>query len=210
MGSRKRKRDSGTQQLISKFFKSPTAKRPVKPKNESHARTSSFFKPSIKTRVTEEENVISMKYTDMSTHVSKQETKEEPTTSSYLQIYQQRQVTNRKHKVKITKLSQISSSLSNVDSAPKPTNQTSPEKPRIQLSPEQKYILDAALDGKSFFFTGCAGTGKSFLLREIVRELRKRYHKNRIYVTAPTGVSACNIGGCTLHRFVSCEFTVNG
>lgn len=43
------------------------------------------------------------------------------------------------------------------------------------------------------FFTGSAGTGKSFLLREIVKELRKVKPTDSIFVTATTGIAACNI-----------------
>lgn len=53
------------------------------------------------------------------------------------------------------------------------------------------------------FYTGSAGTGKSVLLREIIRVLRKRYSKtpDAIAVTASTGIAACNIGGVTIHSF---------
>ena len=52
-------------------------------------------------------------------------------------------------------------------------------------------------EGKSFFITGKAGTGKTRLLGEIVRESRAR-GKN-IVVAAPTGVAAKNAEGQTLH-----------
>ena len=52
-------------------------------------------------------------------------------------------------------------------------------------------------EGKSFFITGKAGTGKTRLLGEIVRECRAR-GKN-IAVTAPTGIAAKNAEGQTLH-----------
>lgn len=46
-----------------------------------------------------------------------------------------------------------------------------------------------------------AGTGKSFALREIVRLLRSRHSKEEVYVTASTGIAACNVGGTTIHSF---------
>ncbi|KAJ5812728.1 DNA helicase PIF1 ATP-dependent [Penicillium robsamsonii] len=74
----------------------------------------------------------------------------------------------------------------------------------VFLSDEQRAVLDAVVDrGKSMFFTGSAGTGKSVLMREIIAKLRNKYRKepDRIAVTASTGLAACNIGGVTLHSF---------
>ncbi|KAJ5356568.1 hypothetical protein N7517_011177 [Penicillium concentricum] len=74
----------------------------------------------------------------------------------------------------------------------------------VFLSDEQKAVLDAVVErGKSMFFTGSAGTGKSVLMREIIAKLRNKYRKepDRIAVTASTGLAACNIGGVTLHSF---------
>ncbi|XP_005050364.1 PREDICTED: ATP-dependent DNA helicase PIF1, partial [Ficedula albicollis] len=58
-------------------------------------------------------------------------------------------------------------------------------------------VLGAVRSGKSVFFTGSAGTGKSFLLKRIVGSLPP----NITYATASTGVAACHIGGTTLHAF---------
>lgn len=74
----------------------------------------------------------------------------------------------------------------------------------VFLSDEQRAVLEAVVDrGKSMFFTGSAGTGKSVLMREIIAKLRNKYRKepDRIAVTASTGLAACNIGGVTLHSF---------
>lgn len=70
------------------------------------------------------------------------------------------------------------------------------------LSAEQRAVLDLVLSGKSVFFTGSAGTGKSFLLRRIVEALREEYEgsPDAVHVTASTGIAACNIGGVTIHR----------
>lgn len=43
------------------------------------------------------------------------------------------------------------------------------------LTEEQRAVLDRVLDGKSCFFTGSAGTGKSVLLRAITRALSGRF-----------------------------------
>ena len=76
--------------------------------------------------------------------------------------------------------------------------------PTTFLSEEQKGILRAVVeDGKSVFFTGSAGTGKSVLMRQIIAKLRDKYKKeqDRVAVTASTGLAACNIEGITLHSF---------
>lgn len=74
----------------------------------------------------------------------------------------------------------------------------------VFLSQEQSQIKSLAVnDGKSLFYTGSAGTGKSVLLREIIKDLRKRYLKSpdAVAITASTGIAACNIGGVTIHSF---------
>ena len=77
-------------------------------------------------------------------------------------------------------------------------------KQKVVLSSEQQRVLQLVVnDGKSLFFTGSAGTGKSVLLREIIASLRKKYAStpDAVAVTASTGIAACNIGGITLHSF---------
>lgn len=66
----------------------------------------------------------------------------------------------------------------------------------MSLNGEQQRIYDAVIGGRSLFFTGSAGTGKSFLLKAIIRGLEGK----RTAVTAPTGVAAINIGGITVHK----------
>lgn len=59
-----------------------------------------------------------------------------------------------------------------------------------KLNDEQEQILQACLGGKNLFFTGSAGTGKSFLLRKIISTLQPE----GTIATASTGVAACLIG----------------
>lgn len=74
----------------------------------------------------------------------------------------------------------------------------------IPLSEEQlKVIKYIVLDGLNVFYTGSAGTGKSIVLRELVLSLHLKYGASRVGVTASTGLAACNIGGQTIHRFLS-------
>ena len=65
------------------------------------------------------------------------------------------------------------------------------------LTTEQKQVIDQVLAGQSLFFTGSAGTGKSFLLREIINLLPPEI----TFATASTGIAACQLGGTTLHNF---------
>ncbi|XP_043480686.1 ATP-dependent DNA helicase PIF1 [Leptopilina heterotoma] len=67
----------------------------------------------------------------------------------------------------------------------------------IEMTEEQKNVLDAILAGRNVFFTGSAGTGKSYLLKKIINALPP----NVTMPTASTGVAACHIGGITLHQF---------
>ena len=72
---------------------------------------------------------------------------------------------------------------------------------RTPLSAEQRAILSLAETKRSFFFTGAAGTGKSFVLRRVVLAMKELYGDENVFVTASTGIAACNIGGVTLHSF---------
>lgn len=74
----------------------------------------------------------------------------------------------------------------------------------VNLSGEQRKVLDVVVkQGKSVFFTGPAGTGKSVLMRAIIKDLKEKFARDpeRVAVTASTGLAACNIGGMTLHSF---------
>ncbi|KAI0343277.1 hypothetical protein BDW22DRAFT_1263980 [Trametopsis cervina] len=85
-----------------------------------------------------------------------------------------------------------------------PSGSVSSDKPAaVFLSQEQTHILKLVENGESIFYTGSAGTGKSVLLREIIKVLRKRYSKSpdAVAITASTGIAACNIGGVTIHSF---------
>ncbi|XP_026321289.1 ATP-dependent DNA helicase PIF1 [Hyposmocoma kahamanoa] len=81
--------------------------------------------------------------------------------------------------------------------APKKLYSPSPLTTTSSLSAEQQRVLEACLSGKNIFFTGSAGTGKSFLLKRIVAALPP----DVTVPTASTGVAACHIGGTTLHAF---------
>ncbi|XP_035865044.1 ATP-dependent DNA helicase PIF1 [Phyllostomus discolor] len=80
---------------------------------------------------------------------------------------------------------------------PLPVKRLSLPPTKLQLSEEQAAVLRVVLKGQSIFFTGSAGTGKSYLLKRILGSLPP----TGTVATASTGVAACHIGGTTLHAF---------
>lgn len=69
-----------------------------------------------------------------------------------------------------------------------------------KLNNEQQLAFQKAMSGKSIFLTGNAGTGKSFVLREIIKALKT--NGTRVLVSAPTGIAAVNVNGITLHSLL--------
>jgi len=67
------------------------------------------------------------------------------------------------------------------------------------LTAEQRAVCEAALRGESLFFTGGAGTGKSFLLRQLLQVL----DGSCTAVTASTALAASQLGGITLHKWAA-------
>lgn len=59
----------------------------------------------------------------------------------------------------------------------------------------------ASICGGHLFITGGAGTGKSFLLRLLLKHFLTQYSSQEVYATATTGISAFHIGGMTIHQF---------
>ena len=68
------------------------------------------------------------------------------------------------------------------------------ESTNIERALAKDFILHT---NRNLFLTGKAGTGKTTLLKEILKETDKNY-----LVTAPTGVAAINAGGITLHSLL--------
>eukprot|EP01080_Neovahlkampfia_damariscottae_P005800 gene5800-9623_t len=83
----------------------------------------------------------------------------------------------------------------------KPLDQKEENVDFSNFSKDQQEVLKAAIGGQNIFFTGSAGTGKSHVLREIVKQLKREYSSDSIAIVAPTGIAALNIGGTTLHSF---------
>ncbi len=67
----------------------------------------------------------------------------------------------------------------------------------IQLSEEQKTALDLLKSGDNIFLTGGAGSGKSFVIREFMKDLNSEL----MPILASTGAAAVLLGGRTFHSF---------
>ncbi|CAF0857018.1 unnamed protein product [Brachionus calyciflorus] len=67
----------------------------------------------------------------------------------------------------------------------------------VQLTNEQKSVINLIKNKQNIFFTGSGGTGKSFLISII----KKMLPNENCFVTASTGVAASLIGGITIHAF---------
>ncbi|XP_057755827.1 uncharacterized protein LOC130975007 [Arachis stenosperma] len=72
---------------------------------------------------------------------------------------------------------------------------------KIQWTEEQKSLLSAIEQGKSVFITGSAGTGKTMLVIEVIKRLKKMHTPSKVFITASTGVAAVALKGQTLHSF---------
>jgi ATP-dependent exoDNAse (exonuclease V) alpha subunit len=70
-------------------------------------------------------------------------------------------------------------------------------KTTVELSPEQANALDLLRSGENVFLTGGAGSGKSFLIRQFMRELDPKV----MPILASTGAAAVLLGGRTFHSF---------
>lgn len=70
------------------------------------------------------------------------------------------------------------------------------------LTAEQQRGWDLVMrEHRNVFVSGRAGCGKSFLVHHLVRALRRQHTPSTVFVTATTGVAACNIHGTTVHSF---------
>ena len=67
----------------------------------------------------------------------------------------------------------------------------------MTLTKSQQLAMEAFEAGYSFFLTGKAGTGKSFVTRQIIDSCKAS--GKQVLVCAPTGIAAINVGGVTIH-----------
>lgn len=74
--------------------------------------------------------------------------------------------------------------------------------PAVQLSEEQQLVLKKVQAGQNVFFTGSAGTGKSLLLRLIIKWFRDSgLPREAVAITSSTGMAATNIHGTTIYAW---------
>lgn len=71
----------------------------------------------------------------------------------------------------------------------------------MSLSPEQELVIKKYREGKNVFVTGPGGTGKSYLMREIIQDAARE--NKRLQVCATSGRSAVllNCGARTIHSW---------
>ena len=72
---------------------------------------------------------------------------------------------------------------------------------QMNLIPEQMAVVNAIRAGKSVFFTGSAGTGKSYLLKRLITMLPPESN----FITASTGAAAGTTYEGRLSRGMSCS-----
>ena len=73
------------------------------------------------------------------------------------------------------------------------------ETDNIERHIAKEYMLQT---GRHLFLTGKAGSGKTTLLKDIIDSTDKN-----VVVVAPTGVSAINAGGVTIHSLLTLPLT---
>lgn len=63
----------------------------------------------------------------------------------------------------------------------------------------QSEALKILKTGDNVFLTGEAGSGKTFVLKKFIKEMKKEHAK--IAITASTGIAATHLGGVTIHSW---------
>jgi ATP-dependent DNA helicase PIF1 len=76
------------------------------------------------------------------------------------------------------------------------------------MDEDQTYVFNLAMGGHNVVMTGQAGTGKSFVISKLVKEMRKG--GAHVALTCSTGISATlyekdNLGACTIHKWAGIE-----
>ena len=72
----------------------------------------------------------------------------------------------------------------------------------MNISEDQKKILNAILDKKNVFITGPGGCGKSYFINFFKEYISTHLPTLKFALTSTTGISALLIGGCTIHSYL--------
>lgn len=183
------------------------AKKPLKEEKNLHTNNESDRKLTAKVPKLERLDTID----DLAEHDNKMKTEQKHENNTYqdkersrpsedhpkLQLSHNRQITFLTQQVSMNEYTSNDSRESSVtpDSGRKRVR-------AITLSEEQEHVIELARRKMNIFYTGSAGTGKSVLLKELIKTLKSMYgNTGAVAVTASTGLAACNIGGITLHSF---------
>ena len=82
------------------------------------------------------------------------------------------------------------------------TGMSIPTEYNLDLSDSQKRALQKFREGDSVLILGSAGTGKSRLVKEFYKYIKREEPTKTMYITSTTGISAYNIGGITINSFM--------
>jgi ATP-dependent exoDNAse (exonuclease V) alpha subunit len=72
----------------------------------------------------------------------------------------------------------------------------------------QAEALKKMRSGKNIFLTGLPGTGKSYIIKQYIKEQQDDW--KQVLICAPTGIAALNIGGVTMHQAFSIPIPAYG
>ena len=72
----------------------------------------------------------------------------------------------------------------------------------------QKEALSKMRSGKNIFLTGLPGTGKSYIIKQFIKEQQEL--GKQVLMCAPTGIAALNIDGITMHQAFSIPIPAYG
>ena len=78
----------------------------------------------------------------------------------------------------------------------------------VNYTPSQQRALEAYHEGKHLFIHGDAGTGKSFVVNNIVKDAKQK--GKVVLVAAPTGKAARNVNGSTIHSLFRAPIGIIG
>ncbi|KAL6764875.1 PIF1-like helicase-domain-containing protein [Haematococcus lacustris] len=96
----------------------------------------------------------------------------------------------------------ISASFASIPAVTASQSSSQQEASSPELSAEQFEVLKLVRQGRNVFFTGNAGTGKTFLLSRIIEDFRQQYGTEFnacVALCATTGIAATHIQGTTLN-----------